>query len=156
MGAHSHDLTPHQSVRHFFGAELRHRRQAAGLSQADLARMVLAAPSLVNKVELAQRFPSAELTVRCDRALDAREVLIRLHGFAVAERAAQRAGAADQPPTVGLTGLEAVVLRRLLLAMLRPDGSADPVAGVLERIDVALAGSGDARRRRVVVARRRS
>lgn len=88
MGRALSPLTPHASVAHFFGAELRHRRLAAGLSTRKLAPRVLAGPGLLDKVERAQRFASADLAGRCDAELGADGALIRLHRLAVAEREA--------------------------------------------------------------------
>lgn len=140
MGAHLSELNPHESVRHFFGAELRHRRLAAGLSQAVLAQRVIAAPALVNKVELAVRFPSSDLAGRCDDVLAADGALVRLHKFVLAERAQTKAPA-DAP--VVLSGPEARALRRLL-ASDRADGQMPAralIPDVLDRIDLVLATS---------------
>lgn len=115
MGARMQDLTPHESAQHFFGAELRHRRLQVGLSQAVLAGKVLATSSLLNKIELGQRFPSADLAVRCDEVLRAGGALIRLQAFAAAERA--RSDSDLETPPIVLSELEAVALRRLLATL---------------------------------------
>ncbi|MEV0271148.1 helix-turn-helix transcriptional regulator [Hamadaea sp. NPDC050747] len=130
-------LNPHESARHFFGAELRHRRLAAGFSQAALASRVIMAASSLNKVELALRFPSADLAARCDDVLGAEGALVRLHKFVMAERAR-----ADEPlnEPVVLSGPEARALRRLLAG----DAAEDPapsrglMTDVFDRMDFAL------------------
>ncbi|GAB2628440.1 helix-turn-helix transcriptional regulator [Streptomyces capparidis] len=60
---------PKSSTLAFFGAELRLRREAAGLTQTALARKVLCAPSLLSKIESAKRVPTDDLAARCDEAL---------------------------------------------------------------------------------------
>jgi transcriptional regulator with XRE-family HTH domain len=111
MGAPLSELSPYASARHFFGAEVRLRRLAAGLSQDHLAEQVITATSTVNKVELARRFPSADFATRCDAVLNAGGALIRLHQLAMAERA--RDARQPEMPVV-LSGPEARALRRLL------------------------------------------
>jgi hypothetical protein len=125
-------------VAHFFGAELRYRRLSAGLSARRLAPQVLASPGLLDKVERAQHFPSADLAGRCDRELDADGALIRLHGLVVAERAVVR-------PRADLPGNEVARLVEILQAALadfakpvRPE----PADALMERIDVVLASVG--------------
>lgn len=138
MGAPMSELSPHASALHFFGAELRHRRLAAGLSQRQLAQKVITAESMVNKVELARRVASVDLAMRCDEVLDADGALIRLHRLVLAERARDEEPA-DIP--VVLYGLEARALRRLLAADIA-DVAAEvsaPMLDVLDRIDFVLA-----------------
>jgi hypothetical protein len=131
-------LTPHASVAHFFGAELRHRRLCARLSARQLAPQVLASPGLLDKVERAQRFPSVDLAVRCDQVLDAEGALIRLHGLVMAERAAVQ-------PRRNLPGNEVARLVETLQAALadfagpvRPE----PADALVERIDSVLSAAG--------------
>ncbi len=129
------------SALHFFGAELRHRRLAAGLSQRQLARKVITDVSMVNKVELAHRVASADLAKRCDEVLDAEGALIRLHQLVLAERA--RDAELDELPVV-LSRPEARALRRLLSVDGLPDVPAEVSAlmpDVLDRIDFVLAAS---------------
>lgn len=57
-----------------------------GFSIRQLAPRVLVSPTLLNKVERAVRFPSADLAIRCDHELGADGALIRLYGLVVAER----------------------------------------------------------------------
>src|SRR5262249_50425917 len=52
-----------------FGAELRRRREAAGLSLAALARLVHYSKSHLGKVETGVKRPGADLARRCDSAL---------------------------------------------------------------------------------------
>jgi transcriptional regulator with XRE-family HTH domain len=137
MGAALSQLQPYTSARHFFGAELRHRRVAAGLSQGQLARQVITHETMVNKVELALRVASVDLATRCDVVLAADGALIRLHQLVLAE-CARRADPVDLP--VVLSGLEARALRRLL-AVDRAEIRIEPNAqmpDLLDRIDYVL------------------
>lgn len=71
--ATEHDVEPvpdpTSSTLAFFGAELRLRREALGMSQTELARLVHCAPSLLSKIESAKRVPKEEMADLCDRAL---------------------------------------------------------------------------------------
>lgn len=62
-----------------FGSEVRHLREAAGLTQTQLAKAVFATQAAVSYMENADRLPSREVIVRIDRALDGREALVRLY-----------------------------------------------------------------------------
>ncbi|BCJ76080.1 hypothetical protein CS0771_56240 [Catellatospora sp. IY07-71] len=86
------DLTPYASALHFFGAELRHHRQLAGLSLRRLGPQVFASPSQLRLVEAARRFPSMDLAGRCDSVLNTGGVLARLHPLVSAERAVRLGG----------------------------------------------------------------
>src|ERR1051326_3470182 len=78
MGRPARELTPHVSLRHFLGAELRHWRQGAGLSPARLGEQVNYSGALIAKVEKAERAPTAALAQACDRVLGTGGVLSRL------------------------------------------------------------------------------
>jgi len=78
VGRPPRELTPHVSLRHFFGAELRHWREQAGLSHARLGVQVNYSSDLICKVEKADRTPTAALAKACDEALDTGGVLARL------------------------------------------------------------------------------
>ncbi|MEW2519051.1 helix-turn-helix domain-containing protein [Actinacidiphila alni] len=60
------ELTPDNSVLHFYAEDLKRRRTEAGVGQAQFAREALVAPSLLNKIEAAKRLPSKELSVLAD------------------------------------------------------------------------------------------
>ncbi|HEV2372608.1 MAG TPA: helix-turn-helix transcriptional regulator [Streptosporangiaceae bacterium] len=62
----------------FLGRELRRAREAAGMSQAQLADTVNYAPSFVSMVESADRMPKKDFTEACDRALSTGGLLTRL------------------------------------------------------------------------------
>ncbi|MEV6965700.1 helix-turn-helix domain-containing protein [Hamadaea sp. NPDC051192] len=141
MGRALSPLTPHASVAHFFGAELRHRRLAAGLSTRHLAPRVLASPGLLDKVERAQRFPSVDLAARCDAELHADGALTRLHGLVVAQREAtrphaRRAGSAHSEVARFVEVLQAA------LADFATPVQREPSDGLMERIDLLLATAG--------------
>lgn len=72
------ELMPHESVRHFFGFELRRLRTAYGLSQDRLGFLVLQSGDTIGKVEKAERWPTQDLAIRCDRALNTGGTLARL------------------------------------------------------------------------------
>jgi len=126
-------LTPHVSVAHFFGAELRLRRRGAGMSIRALAPRVLASPPLLEKVERAVRFPSADLAMRCDHELDADGALIRLHGLVVAERES----ATPHEDILSLAGS----LHAALIPFAAPLAAASTTA-LVQRIDDALSAAG--------------
>ncbi|MGC5361506.1 helix-turn-helix domain-containing protein [Streptomyces sp. DT24] len=64
--AYADELDPSSSVLSFYATELRRRREAAGISQRELAKRAHMAPSLLNKIEAAKRLPSRELSQLCD------------------------------------------------------------------------------------------
>lgn len=78
MGRAARELTPHVSLRHFLGAELRHWRLVAELSHARLGERVSYSGALITKVEKAERMPSVELARACDEVLGTGGVLARL------------------------------------------------------------------------------
>ncbi|MCC5032690.1 helix-turn-helix domain-containing protein [Streptomyces sp. WAC 00631] len=69
---------PRSSTLAFFGAELRLRRKAAGLTQRELARTLHCAPSLICKIEAAVRAPQEDFAERCDEALGTDGLFSRL------------------------------------------------------------------------------
>ncbi|WP_117214070.1 helix-turn-helix domain-containing protein [Allorhizocola rhizosphaerae] len=135
MGHPPRELTPYASALHFFGAELRHHRQRAGLSQNRLAERVFLSATLVGKVEMAQRFPTLDLAGRCDDVLDTDGILTRLYPLVAAERSQPTAEA-----TTGLRQQEAVAVLRLLAAItgLAPLAQAQDTAGLVTQIDQVL------------------
>lgn|SRR5690606_29623216 len=62
----------------FYASELRRARQAACLSQEQLAEKITYSPSLVAMVENGRRAPSIDFTRRCDEALDTGGLLSRI------------------------------------------------------------------------------
>jgi transcriptional regulator with XRE-family HTH domain len=62
-------LDPGSSLLAFFGAELRRRRTAAGLSQDQLGQAITYSAALVGRVEVGERMPSLDLAERCDDVL---------------------------------------------------------------------------------------
>lgn len=75
MGQAPRNLQPTRSPLHFFGAEVRRLRQALGMSQADLGKLLFVHKDLVGKIEAAERTPTDELIERCDEVLGAKEAL---------------------------------------------------------------------------------
>jgi transcriptional regulator with XRE-family HTH domain len=56
---------------------VRHAREAAGMSQAQLAELIKYAPSFVSMVEHAERMPKQDFTEACDRVLNTGGFLTR-------------------------------------------------------------------------------
>ena len=63
-------LDPGSSLLAFFGAELRRRRSAAGMSQEQLGHAVNYSAALVGRVEVGERVPGPDFARRCDEVLD--------------------------------------------------------------------------------------
>ena len=80
-----------------FGAELRHYRTAAGLSQEQLGDRIGYSAALVGAVETARRMPTEDFTARCDQVGE----------LGTGRRAAAVAGAPAGPAAPA--GLAAVV-----------------------------------------------
>lgn len=76
----SRDFDPAASPLRVFGAELRHYRMAAGLSQEQLGARLYCSADLVGKIENGQRAPTLEFATACDAVpeLETRGALIRL------------------------------------------------------------------------------
>jgi hypothetical protein len=102
VGQAPRELTPYASLRHFFGAELRHWRQVAGLSHDRLGKQINFSGDLIGKVEKSERAPSAPLAEACDAVLSTGGVLSRLVGLieAVAQEDAAARVAAEQTPVL--------------------------------------------------------
>jgi len=73
-----------------FGAELRHYRTAAGLSQEQLGDRIGYSAALVGAVETARRMPTEDFTARCDvvEELGTGGALLRLREWPSIEREA--------------------------------------------------------------------
>jgi len=74
MSRRAKDPNPTLSLSHYFGAEIRRRRDQHGMTQQELAARLLHSPDLVRKVESAQRFPSQEFVALCDDVLGGPDV----------------------------------------------------------------------------------
>lgn len=70
-------LEPERGLPEWFGAELRHHRQRAGLSQDELGRLVHFSGDLIGKIEKAERNCSAALAQDLDNILQTNGVLAR-------------------------------------------------------------------------------
>jgi tetratricopeptide (TPR) repeat protein/DNA-binding XRE family transcriptional regulator len=97
MGQKSRELTPYESVRHFFGAELRRWREQRALSQSRLGERINFDASLIGKTEKAERMPSLELAKACDEVLATGGALARL--WPLVDRERQRAETAQRVPS---------------------------------------------------------
>ncbi|MEV7970422.1 helix-turn-helix transcriptional regulator [Sphaerisporangium sp. NPDC088356] len=70
---------PPESPRAHFAFELRRHRQAANLTQRQLAARIGFSDSMVNMVELAKRPPSRRFAELCDRVFDLNGGMVRLY-----------------------------------------------------------------------------
>jgi transcriptional regulator with XRE-family HTH domain len=70
-------LDPALSPRALYGAELRYYRERAGLSQAQLARLIYVTPSFVANLEAGRRRMQPELAAVLDELLDTRGFFVR-------------------------------------------------------------------------------
>jgi transcriptional regulator with XRE-family HTH domain len=61
-----------------FGEVLKHLREAAGLTQAELGRQIPCDRSLLARIETATRVPKEALVMRCDELLDTGGLLMRI------------------------------------------------------------------------------
>jgi transcriptional regulator with XRE-family HTH domain len=120
-------LTPHGadgaapvSARRLFGSEVRRLRQLRGMSQEQLAGLVMHSRTLVALVELGERWPPQDLAVSCNRVLGGDGGLVRLWPLVDAERHAARKVLEE----TRLSDLRAVVLRLAVLTGIDP-GRAD-------------------------------
>lgn len=91
MGQAPRALTPHTSLWHFLGSELRLWRVQAGLSMDELGERVHFSGDTIAKVEKAERSANPRLIEACDRELGAAGALTRLLTLAT-----EHAGDANQ------------------------------------------------------------
>jgi transcriptional regulator with XRE-family HTH domain len=73
----SKDLDPAASPRALYGAELRHYRRRAGLSQVQLAELLYVTPSFVANLEAGRRRVPPELAAMLDKILDTGDFFVR-------------------------------------------------------------------------------
>ena len=90
------DLSPAQSPRHWFGAELRHWRVQRRLSQEALGLLVHVSAGMIGKIEKAERACGPDLAAALDAALDTGGVLERAAVLVQADADSRRADA-DNP-----------------------------------------------------------
>ncbi|MFB7746372.1 helix-turn-helix domain-containing protein [Streptomyces sp. NPDC056132] len=72
------DLNPWDSPRAFYGAELRGKRKAAGLSQDELGALVFCSGAYIGQMENATRRPPLEMARLLDAALHTDGILTRM------------------------------------------------------------------------------
>lgn len=89
-------LDPGAGVNQWIGAELRHRRQQAGLEQPDLATLIQFSPSLISKLERGERTLHADVARALDAALGTGGVFARAMPLVEAEKDKQ-ARQSDNP-----------------------------------------------------------
>ncbi|GAA3799892.1 helix-turn-helix transcriptional regulator [Sphaerisporangium flaviroseum] len=74
-----HDVDPYESPRALFAYELRRYRNAAEMSQRQLAQRIGYSDSMVNMVEQAKRPPSKQFAEFCDRVFGLDGTMLRLY-----------------------------------------------------------------------------
>ncbi|MEV6980751.1 helix-turn-helix transcriptional regulator [Sphaerisporangium sp. NPDC051017] len=72
-------MDPHESPRAIFAFELRRYREAANMSQRQLARRLGYSDSMINMVERAKRPPSKQFAELCDKAFSLEGTMLRLY-----------------------------------------------------------------------------
>ncbi|SED39309.1 DNA-binding transcriptional regulator, XRE-family HTH domain [Streptomyces sp. 3213] len=75
---HINTLDPGASPLDYYGFELRRYREAAGLTQRELGKIVNYTGSLIGQIETARKLPTLEFSQRVDAALDTGGLLTRL------------------------------------------------------------------------------
>ncbi|MER5550933.1 helix-turn-helix transcriptional regulator [Streptomyces sp. NPDC002793] len=74
-------LDPNASPLHFYGWELRRRREAAGLRQGQLGEIIFCTGSLIGQIETSKKVPTRDFSERLDAALGTDGVFSRLVGL---------------------------------------------------------------------------
>ncbi|MGH4027150.1 MAG: helix-turn-helix domain-containing protein [Pseudonocardiaceae bacterium] len=105
MGQRPKDLTPHQSLHHYWGAELRALRITRGLSLAELGQQLHCDPSYLAKIERAERPIPATLAENCDRVLETQGMLVRLHALTESDRDLMTKPGSRMPDHVACAGV---------------------------------------------------
>ncbi|MCH7229917.1 helix-turn-helix domain-containing protein [Glycomyces sp. L485] len=114
MGQKQKQLTPTESLLDYFGAQLRALREQAGVLPAELAGRLYIGPDLLRKVEVGERYPSAEFIERADDMLGAGGLLRGL-GPLLAREQAFRARTGSTPLKFRPELNDAIVLDWMLM-----------------------------------------
>ncbi|MCT7352778.1 helix-turn-helix domain-containing protein [Streptomyces sp. 15-116A] len=78
---HIRELDPDASPLTYFGAELRRKREAAGMRLADLGSVIFCTGSLIGQIETARKVPTRDFAERVDAALGTDGFFSRLVGL---------------------------------------------------------------------------
>ncbi len=132
-------LTPWVSPLHTFGAEVRRRRVAAGLSQERLGVLTHHSAALIGRIEKAERRASLATTRILDRTLSANGALVSLWEAAFAyrihtgptlrmrpgviEELADAQGLGDVEGVAEYAGLERVMVRMVAAGLRQPSAT---------------------------------
>ena len=124
------ELDPGASPLHYFGAELRRLRERAGLTLAQLGKIVFCTGSLIGQVETAAKTPTLEFIQRADAALGAEGALLRLWPLLKRSRVPYRHRriAEIESPATQILAFQPQVVHGLL----QTEGYARAVLGVLD------------------------
>ncbi|MCZ7413813.1 helix-turn-helix domain-containing protein [Streptomyces sp. WMMC897] len=124
-------LDPGASPLHYFGAELRRLREAAGLTLDQLGGIVFVTGSMIGQVETAAKTPREEHVPRLDAALGADGSLIRLWQLVKRHRLPDwyRHIAEHEATATEIRVFQA----QLVHGLLQTDEYAEAVLGVMER-----------------------
>lgn len=144
LGLDESERDPASSMLAFYGAEQRRLRTEAGISQTRLAKLAFCTPSLLCKIEAAQRVPTEELAERCDAVLNTGGHLSRLWPLVIKYaypawfrpfvRLEEQATAIQSFETRLIPGLlQTEEYARAVLAGARPDKIEELVAARLNR-----------------------
>ncbi|MER6128760.1 helix-turn-helix transcriptional regulator [Streptomyces sp. NPDC001795] len=79
--ANIRELDPSASPLDYFGSELRRKREAAGMKQAELGSSIFCTGSLVGQIETARKVPTRDFAERVDAALGTDGEFSRLVGL---------------------------------------------------------------------------
>jgi transcriptional regulator with XRE-family HTH domain len=124
MGQKKKHLTPTDSLLDYFGAQLRALREHAGVLPAELARKLFIGTDLLRKVEVGERYPSAEVIKRADDLLGAGGLLHGL-GPLLAREQALKARTGSTPMKFRPELNDAIVLDWMLMDAAWESGQED-------------------------------
>jgi transcriptional regulator with XRE-family HTH domain len=141
---HMRNLDPGASPLDYYGAELRRRREATGMNQAQLGSCIFVTGSLVGQIETAKKVPTRDFSERVDAALGTDGMFSRLVGLvlrsqlphwfqAYAEMEAKAAYISTYQAQLVYGLLQTEAYARALLGVDRPDQVDELVAARLER-----------------------
>ncbi|MEU1378156.1 helix-turn-helix transcriptional regulator [Streptomyces triculaminicus] len=82
MARRVRELTPEKSARHLFGAEIRRRREQAGMTLDGLSEVVRYSRSHLSRIEIADYVPPPDLAAKLDAAFGTDGIFERIYALA--------------------------------------------------------------------------